>query len=61
MKERENKYGAGDTVYAKLNPDVKLVVRRYIDRIYYCRFPDEPDRKELALFERELVTKEAAE
>ncbi|MEQ9286609.1 MAG: hypothetical protein RIG77_06850 [Cyclobacteriaceae bacterium] len=55
MEERENKYGTGDTVYTKVNPDVMLVVRRYIGRIYYCQFPDEPDRKELALFERELV------
>ncbi len=53
--EKENKYVAGDTVYAKINPKVKLVVRRYIDRIYDCQFPNEPERKELALFERELV------
>jgi hypothetical protein len=60
MEEKENKYKAGDIVYAKENPGLKLVVRRYIDRIYYCRFPDEPDRKDLALFERELVNKEAS-
>ena len=53
--EKENKYVAGDTVFAKVNPEVKLVVRRYIHRIYYCQFPNEPERKELALFERELV------
>lgn len=53
--EKNNKYVAGDIVYAKVNPKVKLVVRRYVDRIYFCRFPDEPERKELALFERELV------
>ena len=55
MEEKENKFEAGDTVYSKVNPDVKLVVRRYIDRIYYCKFAEDPDRKELALFERELV------
>lgn len=55
MKERENKFEAGDTVYTKANPDVKLVVRRYIGRIYYCTFPEEPKRQELALFARELV------
>lgn len=55
MGEKENKYEVGDTVYTKENPTVKLIVRRYISRIYYCRFPDLPDKKELALFERELV------
>jgi len=53
--EKEGKYMAGDIVYAKANPDVKLVVRRYVLRVYYCRFPDEPGRKELALYERELL------
>ena len=58
MKEmravKANKYSAGDEVYAKKDPEIKLIVRRYVDSIYYCRFPNEPDRKELALFEREL-------
>lgn len=54
-EQKEAKYVAGDTVYSKANPDVKLVVRRYVSRVYYCRFPDEPDRKELVFFERELV------
>ncbi len=54
---KENKYKAGDAVYAKIKPDVKLVVRRYIDRIYYCKFFNEPNRKELALFESEIVEK----
>lgn len=57
MEDDENKYKAGDVVYAKANPDVKLIVRRYIDRIYYCKFQNDPNRKELALFERELVDK----
>ena len=56
MKEiKESKYKAGDTVYAKKDPAIRLVVRRYISQIYYCRFLDHPDRKEAALFERELV------
>lgn len=61
MKERENRFEAGDTVYAKVNPDVRLVVRRYVDRIYYCRFPDEPDRKEVVFFQRELMGKDETE
>lgn len=58
MEEKENKYEAGNIVYAKSDPDVKLVVRRYLKRIYYCKFYDEPDRKELAMFERELFSEE---
>lgn len=53
--EKKNKYAVGDTVYAKVNPETKLIVRLYVSRIYYCTFPEEPERKELALFERELV------
>lgn len=49
----ESKYKAGDFVYAIVNPSVRLVVRRYIPTIYYCRLVDDPDR-ELVYFEREL-------
>lgn len=51
----ENKYKEGEIVYAKVNPEVKLVIRRYVDKIYYCKFPDEPARKELVYFEREIL------
>lgn len=51
----ENKYKEGDVVYAKLNPALKLVIRRYVDRIYYCTIQQFPTRKELVYFERELV------
>lgn len=61
MKERENKWVAGDAVYAKVKPNVKLIVRRYVDRIYFCRFPDEPDKKEAVYFERELMDQESSE
>ncbi len=51
----EHKYDDGDIVYAKVNPAEKLLVRRYIDRIYFCRHIPDLDQKELAYFERELV------
>ncbi|SHK85417.1 hypothetical protein SAMN04488028_11013 [Reichenbachiella agariperforans] len=54
---KEHKYKKGDTVYTQTDQRVKLIVRRYIKRIYYCQFPDDPTRKELALFERELIDK----
>ncbi len=50
----ENKYKEGDIVCAKENPSQKLIVRRYVDKIYYCRVKDEPTAKELVYFEREL-------
>ncbi|MEO9806105.1 MAG: hypothetical protein ABJF04_22790 [Reichenbachiella sp.] len=51
----ENKYKPGDTVYARASPDVELMVRRYIKRIYYCQLPKQPDHKDLPFFERELL------
>ncbi len=51
----ENKYKEGETVYAKVNPECKLIVRRYVKRIYYCTIRDNPEEKELVFFERELA------
>ena len=56
MELKPNSYQAGDIVYAKANPTLKLKVRRYIDRVYYCRVKDDPDGQELVYYERELVT-----
>jgi len=51
----ENKYKEGDTVYAKADPLVGLIVRRYVDSIYYCQPKKDPEQKELVYFERELM------
>lgn len=51
----ENKYKEGQVVYAKVNPSLKLIIRRYVDSIYYCKTHDKPDQKELVYFERELM------
>jgi len=53
----DNIYGEGDIVYAKADPGVKLVIRRYLDRIYYCTIDDDSSRKELVYYERELTNK----
>lgn len=50
-------FKAGETVFAKNNPKVELFVRRYIDRIYFCQFVGEYAKKEVALYEREIVPK----
>jgi hypothetical protein len=51
----KNKYKEGEEVYAKADPTQKLIVRRYVDRIYYCKLKEDPTRQELAYFEREIT------
>lgn len=55
MCEHEGQFKIGDTVYSKAAPTIKLIVKRYVRRVYYCRFVDEPDKKDISLFEREIV------
>ncbi|GAA4273161.1 hypothetical protein U6A24_07780 [Aquimarina gracilis] len=55
MEKQESKFKPGDTVYAKVNPEVKLIVRLYYRRIYYCKFAEDPEKKEVVFFERELL------
>lgn len=50
----ENKYKEGQVVRAKVHPEVTLVIRRYVDRIYYCKVKSDPTLKDLVYFEREL-------
>ena len=45
-----NKYKEGKVVFAIVNPTIKLIVRRYVDRIYYCRIQQNPTQKELVYF-----------
>lgn len=51
----ENRFRAGEVVCAHENPKLKLVIRRYVDRIYYCKIHQYPARKELVYFDRELM------
>ncbi len=53
----ENKYKEGDVVYSKIDPTLKLVIRRYVKRIYYCKIQEDAGRKELVYFERELMAR----
>jgi hypothetical protein len=52
----ENKFTEGDIVCAKEAPAIKLVVRRYVDKIYYCKIQADPTARELVYFERELIS-----
>lgn len=56
INDQDNKYKIGDLVYTKKNSDVKMIVRKYYAKIYYCKFADLPMKEELALFERELLS-----
>lgn len=51
----ESKYKKGDVVYERTHPTQKLVVGRYADRVYYCLAQENPNRRELVYFERELL------
>ncbi len=50
-----SKFIAGDLVYARTNPNQQLVVRRLLDRVYYCKVKGKVGERELMYFERELV------
>jgi hypothetical protein len=50
-----NKFSDGETVFERINPGQKLMVRRYVNKIYYCMVEDFPNRKDLVFFERELM------
>ena len=51
----ESKFKIGDVVHERTNPSQKLIVNRYVDRVYYCKIQSAPNRKELVYFERELI------
>ena len=50
-----NVYQEGTTISAKGNPDVKLIIMKYYQGIYYCAVVGKPELKQLAYFERELI------
>jgi hypothetical protein len=51
----DNIYKAGTFITAKINPETKLVINEYLDRIYFCSAVDDLTKKRLAYFERELI------
>jgi hypothetical protein len=55
-EDTQSKYHPGDIVYAKENPTLLLVVRRYTNKIYYCMVQDETVQKQLVYFERDLMS-----
>jgi len=51
----DNIYSVGTTIAAKIAPDLKLIIRKYYQRIYYCSVITNPDKKQLVYFEHELI------
>jgi hypothetical protein len=51
----DNIYPEGIMVTANVNPSVKLVIIKYMQRIYYCSVAGEENGKQLAYFEREIT------
>ena len=54
MRIKDNIYKEGEEVFATENPSETLIIRRYVDRIYYCKIKSNPNQKEKVFFEREL-------
>ncbi len=52
--EAENKYAEGQYVHAIDSPHIKLIIRRYLDRIYYCKIAEFPEHDDLVYFERQI-------
>ncbi len=50
----ENKYKEGDIVNDRVRPSQKLIINRHMNNIYYCKIQENPRRKNLVFFEREL-------
>lgn len=49
------KFKKGDIVYALEERQLKLIVKRYVDRIYFCEELNEQGTGMRAYFERELT------
>ncbi|HTL82691.1 MAG TPA: hypothetical protein VL651_13350 [Bacteroidia bacterium] len=52
----EHKFKDGEVVLASAEPTIRLIVRRYVDMIYYCKVESDPNGRERVYFERELMS-----
>lgn len=51
----DNIYPEGTLVSAKVNPSLQLVIKRYLQRIYYCAVVGNEHEKQQAYFEKEIM------
>jgi hypothetical protein len=54
----DNIYAEGIFITAKKNPSLTLKIKKYYQRTYYCEVVGDEQRKQLAYFERELISPE---
>lgn len=52
---RDNIYAEGSIIYAKDKPGQQLIIRRYVNRIYFCKAVENPSQKDLIYFEKEIT------
>lgn len=52
--KNDNIYDIGTTIFANERPSIPLLIRRYIDRIYYCIDETKPDEGDHVYFERQI-------
>lgn len=52
-----NRYSEGDLVSTKETPSKKLVVRRYVGMVYYCKIQGDNTPTELIYFEKDLISR----
>ena len=50
----ESKYKNGEVVFERIRPTQKLVIRGYLNGIYYCKSQEANTQRELVYFERDL-------
>ena len=51
----DNIYTLGTIISAKARPHVKLIIRKYYHRTYYCEVMDDLTHTHLEYFEKELI------
>ena len=51
----DNIYPVGTMIFAREQPNLKLIIEQYMQRVYFCRVLDQPGTKQIAYFEKELV------
>ena len=55
QSNEDNTYEVGAFILAKEAPTVKLQIKKYYQRIYYCAIVGNESAKQKAYFERELL------
>jgi hypothetical protein len=54
MRETNQEFEVNEIVTAKIAPEQRLKIRRYVDSIYYCKMLNQPDLPDSVYFGREL-------